>query len=80
MEGSLPDRVVLTEFALDANERSMFGNTRQLSETDFYFIGKTGTFLLPEGGDAPIRGYRLTCSWGENACEYAIVVQLVPAS
>lgn len=77
MGGTLPDEVTLREYALDSNEQSVYGESRLTEELLFYFSGKTGSFTLPQPGSAPIRGYLLTCTWGENVCEYAIVVQIL---
>lgn len=76
--GTIPDEVSLREYALSSNETSAYGGIRLLEELNFYFNGKSGSFSLPQPGDAPVRGYLLTCSWGENTCEYGLVVQLLP--
>lgn len=78
MNGTLPDQVILGEYALTANESSVYGQADLLEEHAFYFDGRTGSFPLPQAADAPVRGYLLTCSWGGNTCEYAFVVQLLP--
>lgn len=79
IDGVLPDKATLAEYTLDADTRSAFGDSRLLSAEDFYFAkGRTGRFPLPSPGENPVRGYVLTCSWGENSCEYAFVVQILP--
>lgn len=78
MDGALPDAVTLKEYALTPNQRSVFGGVEFLEDLPFFFSSgaKTGTFRIPEAGDAPVRGYLFTCAWGENVCEYGIVVQI----
>lgn len=78
MGGSIPDSVTLQEYALSSNERSIYGNSQLLQELIFYFGVKSGTFTIPADTDHPVRGYLLTCTWGENTCEYAFVVQVLP--
>lgn len=78
MAGDLPDQVTFTEYALEADDHSPYGSVQLLEEHDFYFSGVTGSFLLPEPGEHPVRGYLLSCSWGENTCEYAFVLQILP--
>lgn len=77
--GTIPDQVTLKEYALEPDGNSTYGGSRLLEELNFYFNGKSGSFTLPQPGGAPIRGYLLTCSWGENTCEYGLVVQLLPS-
>lgn len=73
-----PDEVTLKEYALSADEGSPFGSAEFLREHVFYFTGRSGTFLLPEPGDSPVRGYVLSCAWGEDRCEYGFVIQITP--
>ncbi len=75
MGGSIPDSVTLREYSLSSNERSIFGESELLRELVFYFGVKSGTFTIPTDTDHPVRGYLLTCTWGENTCEYGFVVQ-----
>lgn len=77
ISGDIPDQAVLTEYALAPNGQSVYGERQLLSEYPFYFSRKTGTITLPEPGEYPVRGYLLSCYWGENHCEYGIVVQIL---
>lgn len=74
----LPERATLLEYALGSNESSLYGEAELLSEYPFYFTRRTSSFSLPEPGEHPVRGYLLRCEWGEDVCEYAIVVQILP--
>ena len=74
----VPDEVTLKEYALGADEGSPYGSAEFLQEYFFYFTGKSGTFTLPEPGEHPVRGYVLSCAWGENRCEYGLVIQITP--
>ncbi len=76
--GTIPDEVSLREYALAPNGNSAYGDIHLLGELNFYFNGKSGSFSLPQPGNVPVRGYLLTCSWGENTCEYGLVVQILP--
>lgn len=78
LNGDVPDRAVLEEYALSPGGQSPFGGQQLLSESPFHFIRKTGTIPLPEPGEYPVRGYVLRCYWGEDCCEYGIVVQVLP--
>ena len=78
MGGSIPDSVTLREYALSSNTQSIYGDSTLLQELIFYFGVKSGTFNIPSDPEHPVRGYILTCTWGENTCEYAIVVQVLP--
>lgn len=78
INGTVPDWVTLREYALRSNEQSIYGDISLLGELDFYFSGKSGSFTLPASDGGSVRGYLLTCTWGENTCEYGFVVQLLP--
>ena len=78
MDGVLPDQASLREYALEPDGRSAYGAATLLREYSFYFDGKTGSFPQPEPAEHPVRGYLLTCSWGENTCMYALVFQILP--
>ena len=77
MGGSTPDSVTLREYALKSTVQSIYGERTLLQELIFYFGVKSGTFTIPSDPDHPVRGYILTCTWGEDTCEYAIVVQVL---
>lgn len=79
IDGTIPDQVTLWAYALASNEDSVYGDSQPLEELNFYFDGKSGSFTLPAAGGDPILGYLLTCTWGENVCEYGLVVQLLPS-
>lgn len=78
LNGDVPDRAVLEEYALFPDGQPSFGGRQLLSEYPFYFSRKTGTITLPEPGEYPVRGYVLRCYWGENNCDYGMVVQILP--
>jgi len=78
MGGSIPDKVTLREYSLAPSEASAFGSIQHLSDIIFYFNGKSGSFTLPQSDTSPLRGYLLTCTWGQNTCEYGFVVQVLP--
>lgn len=75
---SLPDQVTLKEYALSADGESPYGSAVFLREYVFYFTGRTGAFTLPEPGEESVRGYVLGCAWGEDRCEYGLVIQITP--
>ena len=77
LDGDVPDRAVLVEYALSPDRKSAFGGQQLLSEYPFYFDRRTGTITLPEPGEHPVRGYMLRCYWGENNCDYGMVVQIL---
>ena len=76
--GDIPDKVVLEEYALAPNGQSVYGERQLLGEYPFYFNRKSGTFTLPEPGEHPVRGYVLRCFWGENNCDYGMIVKIRP--
>lgn len=77
LDTELPERATLLEYALRSNEDSIYGEAQLLSEYPFYFNNRTSSFFLPEPEEHPVRGYLLRCEWGEDVCEYAIVVQIL---
>lgn len=78
MGAGIPDTVTLHEYALTSNGRSIYGERELIQELIFYFGMKSGTFTIPSNSDHPVRGYLLTCTWGENTCEYAFIAQVLP--
>lgn len=78
MGGSIPDSVMLTEFSLSGNSESIYGESKLLREIVFYFGVKSGSFEITPDEEHPVRGYLLTCTWGDNTCEYGFVVQSLP--
>lgn len=85
-EGAVPDRVVLTDSLLKEDGSLKYEKTDQ--EIPLEFSGGAAEFTLTAHfavslssstedtapGAVARRGFRLTCSWGDNACEYAFVL------
>jgi len=74
--GNRPDEAVLETYRFVPGGASAYGQAEQTDVYSLYFSGKSATFTLP--AEAGVCGFRLTCRWGGNECEYGIVVQLTP--
>ena len=87
LDGAAPDSYTLTDQILTKEGKLRYGNAAT-QDVPITFSGSHCEFeLLPnyaaslssnvkdyEPG-ATIRGFRLTCSWGDNECEYAFVLR-----
>ncbi|MFA7674416.1 MAG: hypothetical protein WCY62_11250, partial [Clostridia bacterium] len=78
----------LTDCCLDEDGTQRFYYTQDI---ELEFIGKKASFSLLENmatlvssipsdyeAGSQIRGFRMTCKWGDNECEYAFVVLTDP--
>lgn len=85
--GQAPDKATLRDGLLRQdgsptyNEQST-GNvpiTFQGREASFVLEANPGAWLSSQSADyapgATVRGFRLTCSWGDNVCEYAFILR-----
>ncbi len=78
-----PDEVVVEEYILKDNGEQFSEGSEPKDIEGITFKGDKMTFSLEESSEVPseavingyiMRGFRVTCTWGENECEYAIVV------
>jgi hypothetical protein len=87
-KGKMPDTVTLTDYCLAKDGTQRFYYTQVIELT---FVGKKASFTLPENmatlvssipsdyeAGSQIRGFRMTCAWADNECEYAFVVLTDP--
>jgi|GEM_PF-1419447 len=86
-KGTAPDSVKLEDYILQTNGNARYSE-REVQTIPIEFKNGKGSFVLAanpaaflssassdyETG-ASIRGFRLTCKWGENECEYAFIIR-----
>ncbi len=81
-----PDNVIISEFIIDGNGKRKFSERVDVSipfdiksETGFLLQGNAASMLSSNSADyelgAVIRGFLLTCTWGENQCVYAFTLR-----
>ncbi|MGM9974573.1 MAG: hypothetical protein ACI33K_11100 [Clostridiaceae bacterium] len=84
-----PDEVVVEEYILKDNGEQFSEGSEPKDIEGITFKGDKMTFVLEESSEVPseavingyiMRGFRVTCTWGENECEYAIVVKVKDTS
>ncbi len=74
--GKAPDAVKLQDYVMDRD-----GNVRladgEVNAVDIQLLGNKVEFDLTKNYEpgASIRGFRLTCSWGKDECEYAFMLR-----
>lgn len=87
IKGRVPDRIELTDSVLRENGTVKY-SYREDQIIPFTFSNRKGTydldihpavFLSSNSEDylpgKTMRGFRLTCSWGENKCEYGFIIR-----
>lgn len=88
MDGQTPDSMRLLDYVLNEDGTEKYPADGSQNEIAFSFEEGAGSFELPgnfrtllssDSGDyAPgksLRGFKLICAWGENACEYAFILR-----
>ncbi len=87
-DGDAPDRMALTGYVLNEDGTQKYWVDVPQDELPFTFEDGEGSFPLPgnfltmlssdsrdyEAGQS-IQGFKLTCAWGENECEYAFMLR-----
>ncbi len=82
----LPGKVALAGHLLTVDENGTVGGIAAQGPVDFSYENGTCRFILPPGTapDSPddavspglaLRGFTVTCTWGENVCEYAFLLK-----
>lgn len=87
-KGQMPDTVTLTDCCLSEDGAQRFYYTQSI---ELEVVGNKAGFTLPENlatlvssipsdyeAGSQIRGFRMTCTWGRNECEYAFVLMTDP--
>lgn len=86
-KGTAPDTIKLLDYVLDSTGNAKYTD-KEIQTIPFQLNNKKGSFVLGthaasglssnsadyEPG-ASIRGFRLTCTWGDNESEYAFVIR-----
>jgi beta-lactamase regulating signal transducer with metallopeptidase domain len=86
-KGTAPDSAKLEDYILQPNGNARY-SAREVQTIPIEFNDGKGSFVLAanpaaflssassdyEPG-ASIRGFRLTCNWGKNECEYAFIIR-----
>ncbi len=88
IDGPAPDSMVLRDYLLRADGTEKYWVDDPQNEVAFTFedgvgrfdlLGSTMTLLSSNSADYEpgntIWGFKLTCSWGENECEYAFILR-----
>lgn len=74
--GKMPLAYTLTEEVIDASGEIAPWDSRK--DIPIKFKNGKGSFVLSESdaasGEEEQRGFRLTCKWGKNDCEYGFVI------
>ncbi len=88
IDGPAPDSMVLRDYVLNEDGTEKYWVDAPQNEVAFAFENGAGSFALRgnflsllssnsedyEPGRS-IRGFKLTCAWGENECEYAFILR-----
>lgn len=88
LDGEMPDQYELCDYVLTADGSFKYETYVSLDPIPFELADGAGSFKLPgnvmtmlssnsadyEQG-ASIRGFMLTCFWGENSCEYGFMLR-----
>ena len=84
-EGVNPDSVELVDQVIDNSGNEMFTNSSKIISINFengkcsFNLDDHYATLLSSNSETfekgVLRGFRLTCKWGENECEYSFVIK-----
>ena len=84
-KGYKPDEVRVEEYILKNNGEQLMEGSETKAVEGITFKGDKMIFVLEENSKIPseavvngyiIRGFRITCTWGVNECEYAFVIKV----
>lgn len=85
IEGAMPNSVELVDEVIDVSGNVIYSNTSK--EIPIKLHKGIGSFILEEHmatslssstktfEEGVIRGYRLTCKWSDNECEYGFIIK-----